>query len=32
MVFVRGANLGGDDAQNHADVAALLKNVDAEAA
>src|SRR5262249_2632575 len=28
----RGADLGGDDAQNHADVAALLKDVDAEAA
>ena len=27
-----GANLRGDDAQNHADVAALLENVDAEAA
>jgi hypothetical protein len=30
--FVGGANFGGDDAQNHADVAALLENVDAEAA
>ena len=30
--FFRGANLGGDDAQHHADVAALLKDVDAEAA
>ena len=27
-----GANLRGNDAENHADVAALLKNVDAEAA
>ncbi len=30
--FFDGANLGGNDAQDHADVAALLKNVDAEAA
>ena len=30
--FFRSANLGRNDAQNHADVAALLKNVDAEAA
>src|SRR6202008_4192032 len=30
--FFRGANLGRNDAQNHADVAALLKDVDAEAA
>ncbi len=27
-----GANLGGDDAEDHADVAALLEDVDAEAA
>src|SRR6202007_2645182 len=27
-----GANFGGDDAENHADVTALLENVDAEAA
>ncbi len=30
--FVRGANLGGDDAKDHADVAALLEDVNAEAA
>src|SRR5713226_7276882 len=30
--FVRGANFRRDDAQHHADVAALLKDVDAEAA
>ena len=30
--FFDGANLGGNDAQHHADVAALLENVDAEAA
>ena len=30
--FFDGANFGGDDAENHADVAALLENVDAEAA
>ena len=30
--FFRGANLGGNDAQHHADVATLLENVDAETA
>ena len=30
--FLDGANLGGNDAQHHADVAALLEDVDAEAA
>jgi len=30
--FLDGANFGRDDAENHADVAALLENVDAEAA
>ena len=30
--FLRGANFRRDDAQNHADVAALLEDVDAEAA
>ena len=30
--FFQRANLGGDDAENHADVAALLEHVDAEAA
>src|SRR6202012_3424961 len=30
--FFGGANLGGNDAENHADVAALLEYVDAEAA
>ena len=30
--FVDGANFRGDDAQHHADVAALLEDVDAEAA
>src|SRR5216683_689340 len=30
--FFRGANFCGNDAQHHTDVAALLKNVDAEAA
>ena len=30
--FFDGADLGGDDAEHHADVAALLENVDAEAA